>query len=1171
MAYSDAEYSDNESVNGIEDSEYECEAGHVDGAANVVGNSEDDIDDATLVKSFKILRRMTKQIASGIGRQGVSTRSTVDVSNVAAGPSKPMSVKANSRCNQSYFKDVIMALNDHQKQVVTDYGFGDLLQFDGCPVPRRFVQWIADHIDEKCHDIHVNGEVIPLTALSVHNVLGTALGGNDISDTGESGKMEFLELFDASTIPTIKTFGSKILLKEKMSDDQFFRCFMVVALSTFLCPNSSTYPSPKYLKPLVDLSTIKQWDWSKFILERLLLAVKKYVVDKRKTLGGCIYFLAVFYLDHVKFGPNVTISNAIPRISVWKGSMVKKYSSIDCVSNNVFGKRPIKKFEETCYANVSVFGDQYHVLKRALGERFAYLPENVINGICGLYECFSIQRFAAPDYSPDQLVIEIFQYLQDEISVADNAETGNLNDGAAGNSNQEDPHHSMKNNDGNEDANTEKLDSDGDYQESGGNNICSQATVVVPSQECFSEVKSSGQRKRKRNTSSPESTGSVASRTRRRLALNAAKSPLSRPSNVNVDSVSQGSKENPVMVDESVPSPKRVVLEKSIKEACDEVARKHEEYNCTKLRQSASVNAVSSKVPVEDVNEITRCEFNKKNVNDKVASEGHRVCSASKPPPAAGSFKNSNVENAEASKNSCPDPKVVCHGKTVAADFHEKDKFTKKAPYFNSPSVPSFRFFDDEDDMGNYVEDVNLRRPVGCSGIPTPTNSASTSSHHSSGILPKGSRLHERVLSAYKLPKANVEHNINPEASQSTASNNNSHDKFAFEDYLIMESLSNTDDETNEVRDVSGPYSAQPIGFLNNDGEYVILSQGLEDNNDVTITGERTAKDKLSAMCHDSDQYYDNSIGTSDQLAVSGSSSGKLANHRARRVHVRSRYQVSPYMNERPKICLTNREKEVYDVVLQLSRSDHDNELAVLYKHVKVTFNSLGSSLGPNGKVQTFVVNAYCKYLFDTKHPRESYKHFFFTKVSDYLLECYTSPAKEKELRDYAVKSFNGANSARKLYNSNLLYFPIFYRNHWLLIVVDLKNRCYLYLEPDCANYGPDSAYHRQMKETFAKNFFAIWEQTVQLDCGIPLLKGPYFVDVPQQLNENDGGVFILKLLEVFEPNVNLHQKFTQVDIRNIRKKFVNEMIFAPKNEMVDSVELVKTYKPEVYAKYFAK
>jgi len=37
----------------------------------------------------------------------------------------------------------------------------------------------------------------------------------------------------------------------------------------------------------------------------------------------------------------------------------------------------------------------------------------------------------------------------------------------------------------------------------------------------------------------------------------------------------------------------------------------------------------------------------------------------------------------------------------------------KKAPYFNSPSIPSFRMFDFEDDLGNYVEDPKLRRPVG--------------------------------------------------------------------------------------------------------------------------------------------------------------------------------------------------------------------------------------------------------------------------------------------------------------------------------------------------------------------------------------------------------------------------------------------------------------------------
>ena len=36
-----------------------------------------------------------------------------------------------------------------------------------------------------------------------------------------------------------------------------------------------------------------------------------------------------------------------------------------------------------------------------------------------------------------------------------------------------------------------------------------------------------------------------------------------------------------------------------------------------------------------------------------------------------------------------------------------------KALYFNSPSMPSFRMFDDEDDLGNYVEDPKLRSRVG--------------------------------------------------------------------------------------------------------------------------------------------------------------------------------------------------------------------------------------------------------------------------------------------------------------------------------------------------------------------------------------------------------------------------------------------------------------------------
>jgi hypothetical protein len=48
---------------------------------------------------------------------------------------------------------------------------------------------------------------------------------------------------------------------------------------------------------------------------------------------------------------------------------------------------------------------------------------------------------------------------------------------------------------------------------------------------------------------------------------------------------------------------------------------------------------------------------------------------------------------------------------------------------------------------------------------------------------------------------------------------------------------------------------------------------------------------------------------------------------------------------------------------------------------VIVKFSVLGSSLKPQGKVHFFIMNALCKLLFHRKHPKQSYKHYFFSKV----------------------------------------------------------------------------------------------------------------------------------------------------------------------------------------------
>jgi len=203
------------------------------------------------------------------------------------------SERASSRFNSKYFGEIIVKLDERKKKIIRDQGFGTLLEYDGCSAPRGFVQWIADQVDLNCRDIVVGGKVIPFSAEAVHLFLGLPIGGEDIRENhNDSAKTKFLSEIDEASLPLIKTFGEK-LLGDTLSDDDVFRYFMVVALSTFLCANSSTLPSPQYLGALIDVSKVKEWDWSKFVFDWLFASISNYRKKNRSTIGGCRYFLAV--------------------------------------------------------------------------------------------------------------------------------------------------------------------------------------------------------------------------------------------------------------------------------------------------------------------------------------------------------------------------------------------------------------------------------------------------------------------------------------------------------------------------------------------------------------------------------------------------------------------------------------------------------------------------------------------------------------------------------------------------------------------------------------------------------------------------------------------------------------------------------------------------------------
>ncbi|KQJ95051.2 uncharacterized protein LOC112271480 [Brachypodium distachyon] len=275
---------------------------------------------------------------------------------LAGGNEAEIVPKAYSRCNVHYLHEVIRSFRNCERKcgLIRGAGFGDILQFDGCIVPRSFAQWIADCTNVRTEEVCVGEQRIQLGTEHVASIVGIPSAGLTIQTTGEDGKISFLASIGLKELPPIKFFGSKVM-NEDLPDDMFIRCVLVVVLSTFLCPTSSTFPSTKYLGALVDIDKIKDMDWAKLTHNWMINCIKKYQKQRAKrkrltcTLGGCIYSLAVRCLDEVDF-EGIHLEQTLPRILVWKGDMIIQYSKLYMCPNGKYGFLPVKENNKSSFS-----------------------------------------------------------------------------------------------------------------------------------------------------------------------------------------------------------------------------------------------------------------------------------------------------------------------------------------------------------------------------------------------------------------------------------------------------------------------------------------------------------------------------------------------------------------------------------------------------------------------------------------------------------------------------------------------------------------------------------------------------------------------------------------------------------------------------------------------------
>uniref|UniRef100_A0A0E0MFH5 Ubiquitin-like protease family profile domain-containing protein n=1 Tax=Oryza punctata TaxID=4537 RepID=A0A0E0MFH5_ORYPU len=258
-------------------------------------------------------------------------------------------------------------------------------------------------------------------------------------------------------------------------------------------------------------------------------------------------------------------------------------------------------------------------------------------------------------------------------------------------------------------------------------------------------------------------------------------------------------------------------------------------------------------------------------------------------------------------------------------------------------------------------------------------------------------------------------------------------------------------------------------------------------NSPEMVAGQSNFADRSKKMCATADRLYNSINQITNKSCDVSTSGGKIPQHGPRRILA-------------PASC---------DVV------NIDN--------VRVSFYTFGHSLMKGGYVSTSVMAVFCHLMFQNNHPSKSKKNYFFSSIGEQLIMNLSLADLEK-----VQKSFEGASKARSLHLCNVLYFPIHYNQHWFLLIVDIKDRMFVFMD----------SLHEADHEYFENIILLleVWDKYVCTAMDFNSFK-IVFPPVPHLESECDSGIFTMKYMEIWSPRTMMINEFTKEHINNIRVK----------------------------------
>lgn len=203
------------------------------------------------------------------------------------------SSRGRNRASPARLVKLNRSLTNDQRNVIRAAGFGGLLLLKCTKMPNKLGKWLIRRYDPIRSEIVIRGRgSIPVNEETVLKNMGLPCDGFAVKfETDQEATDFIMKEYELGSAPDITALCDKIKAMNGATDDKFLRAWLIVAISTFLCPTTSLSVSPRCYKALMNLEDVPLTNSCRFVMDQLKLAM----TSNKGSFCACIYHLVVSY------------------------------------------------------------------------------------------------------------------------------------------------------------------------------------------------------------------------------------------------------------------------------------------------------------------------------------------------------------------------------------------------------------------------------------------------------------------------------------------------------------------------------------------------------------------------------------------------------------------------------------------------------------------------------------------------------------------------------------------------------------------------------------------------------------------------------------------------------------------------------------------------------------